>query len=187
MSIKKIKDNHKENDDYMNFEAYSTVTLYSGDLSENDQIYKETLSLLEKAQEILGSEMTDSSFNPEQEFSERFHSIIKTIEQENGIELPFSDIEHFEDDFISIINDIEKNYPPGKKTLAIDSIFNWDYKHNPTIGIYGEMFDSGKFSISEEFENLNKTIELIEHYFNTQNKDKSNNTDSIKTFSNERF
>ena len=105
--------------------------VYSGYIETTDEMYSKILRLLKTRcdeNNISYSENINSLANT------IFKSIVEEVKKENQIELSFNDINNFEEEFINNISKIE-NMPLNKRVLAIDSIINQDFMHNPTISI----------------------------------------------------
>ncbi len=107
------------------------IGAYSGSIEETDEMYGKILHLLKTRcdeNNISYSADIDSLANT------IFKSIVGEVKKENQIELSFNDINDFEKEFLNNISEIE-NMPENKRVLALDSITNQDFMHNPTTSI----------------------------------------------------
>lgn len=134
--------------------------VYDGEISEDDEIYKKILATLESNIDT-HTEVNKAKEDPHKEFNIILQEILKEIEEENGIKLHFSDINNFENDFVSFIKNVVINYPTSQRVKAIDSVVNRDYMHNPTLGLIGEISNGGRHKFQPELENLHEVLNIL--------------------------
>ncbi len=131
--IKKINQNRDKSE---HPESY-IEDVYDGNISENDEMYQKILNFVKQRCEEYYN-ITDNNIDAPTAANNFFRTVLDRVQTKNGIDLPFSDIEHFEDEFLTYINGIN-NIPVDKRVLAIDSLVNMDYMHNPTMGVLEEV------------------------------------------------